>query len=90
MAGKASVDADPEAVRRLALRGLARGLLDDGGLIYVGLRRLVVPVWRDGSIVACLGLMGPQRRLADPEFRRRATRMLRKAARQLSEPASRR
>ncbi|MEK7413162.1 MAG: helix-turn-helix domain-containing protein [Planctomycetota bacterium] len=81
----ATVGTDPEIMRRLTLQGLTRDFLDDDGLIYRGVRRLVTPIRRGGRIVACLGLGGRPRRLADPVLRRHAARMLRAAARQISQ-----
>lgn len=82
--GNATAGTDPEVLRQHMLRGVSRGFLDDGGLVYVGLRRLAAPVRRDGRIIACLGLGGRLRQLADPDRRRRAGRMLRAAADRLS------
>lgn len=82
--GNATARTDPEILRRLMATGVERGFLDDRGLVYPILRRLAVPVWRGSRIVACLGLGGRLHQLADPVRRRRAGRMLRAAARQLS------
>ncbi len=82
--GKPTVATDPEVLRRVMTNGVARGLVDDGGLVFRRLRRLVAPVWRGDQVVACLGLGGWPRQLADPDRRRRAMRMLRTAARELS------
>jgi DNA-binding IclR family transcriptional regulator len=82
------VHGDQEALRRLLMAGVKRGLLDDGGLIHADLRRLTAPILRDGRIVACLTVAGRPHRLADARLRRRAMRLLRAAADRLAIGAS--